>query len=336
MPPRVCTLGAADGLQIQVADLGARWLSCLVPMPDGTRREVLLGHASVSDHAQEPGYLGAVVGRYGNRIANASFALDGQVHQLLANEGRRQLHGGPDGFDRRHWTIAEQGPLQLRLQLHSPVGDQGYPGALDAEVTYRVDPAARSVSLGFSATVDAPCPVNLVSHAYYNLDGDARGVQGHRLRVAASHVLPVDSTMIPTGRCARVDGSAFDLRRLRPLGDGLGQGEQQQLAGGYDHCFVLDADAAMGAAPAAELLSSDGRLSMRLYTNYPGLQLYSGNHLASAHGRDGLPYAAHAGVALEPQFFPDAPNQPAWRDQGCVLRPCQRLARWMRLSFEAR
>jgi aldose 1-epimerase len=326
-------IGPDDGLQITVAERGAAWLSCRVPLPDGTRREVLLGHASAADYAHQPGFLGAVVGRYANRMGGAQFSLDGVQHHLLANEGANQLHGGPDGFDRRNWTLQELGPLALRLQLHSPAGDQGYPGNLEASVTYRIDAAALAVTLQFEAGVDQPCPVNLAGHAYFNLDARQRDVLAHRLRVAASTMLPVDATMIPLGQLAPVADTAFDLRQGRAIGERLGQGEQQALARGYDHCFALDAAAASGRVAAAELTASDGSLSLQLFTNYPGLQVYSGNHVQQARGRDGQPFAPHAGVALEAQFFPNAPNHPDWCQQGCLLRPGERLQRWMRLHF---
>lgn len=332
----VFTLGPAGGLQIAVSSFGARWLSCLVPLPDGSRREAILGHATPADHAREPGFFGAVVGRYANRIGSAAFTLDGQVHRLVVNEGVNQLHGGPDGFDRREWTVIDHGPLHLRLALHSPQGDQGYPGDADVEVEYRVDPAAAAVTLQFSARTTAPCPVSLTSHPYFNLDGGTAPVLGHRLRVAAGQMLPVRSDMIPTGEIWPVDGTPFDLRQARRIGDGLGQGEQQRLGSGYDHCFVLDAAAARGTQAAAELTSTDERLAMRLFTDYPGLQVCSGNFVHQSRGRDGLPFQRHAGIALEPQFFPDAPNHPVWREQGCIVRPGQPLRRWMRLEFTAR
>lgn len=328
-------LGAAPGLQIEVCDIGARWMSCRVPLADGTLRETLLGHADAAAHLHEPGYLGAVVGRYANRIANATFTLDGRQHRLLANEGAHQLHGGPEGYDRRRWTLVSQGPLHLRLQLHSPAGDQGYPGALQVEVEYRLHAGEPALTVAFHAEVEAACPVNLASHAYFNLDGDAGSVLQHRLRVAAAHFLPVAPGLIPTGERAPVAGTPFDLRAGPLVGAGLGQGEQQALTRGYDHCYALDEAAASGQAPAAELLAGDGRLRMALHTNYPGLQVYSGNFLHAARGRDGRPFADHAGVALEPQFFPNAPNVPAWAGQGCIVRPGVPLARWMRVRFEA-
>lgn len=335
-PHTVFTLGTPEGLQIDVSPFGARWLSCRVPMPDGTRREVILGHATPAEHAVQPGFFGAVVGRYANRIGGAAFTLDGREHRLAPNEGGNQLHGGPDGFDRRTWTVVDHGPLHLRLALHSPDGDQGYPGALDAEVSYRVDPARPSVTLHFHATCTAPCPVSLTSHPYFNLDGTVAPVLDHRLQVAAAHMLPVRPDMIPTGELAPVAGTPFDLREARRIGEGLGQGEQQRLGSGYDHCFVLDDPAARGEQAAAVLTSADGRLALQLFTDYPGLQVCSGNHVHQALGRDGQPLPRHGGIALEPQFFPDAPNQSAWAGQGCILRPGQALRRGMRIHFDTR
>lgn len=335
--PQVFTLGPPGGLQIQVSDHGARWLSGLVPLAGGSRREVVLGHATPADHLREPGHFGAVVGRFANRIGGSRFRLDGQEHRVVANEGDHQLHGGPDGFGGRRWAVRDHSPLHLRLGLHSPAGDQGFPGDLEAEVEYRLDPQRLALTLHFGARVSAPCPVNLTSHPYFNLDGGTAPVLGHRLRVAAAHWLPVRPDMIPTGELRAVAGSGpFDLREARCIGDGLGQGEQQQHGQGYDHCFALDPEAARGESPAAELTASDGRLAMRLFTNYPGLQVCSGNFVHQARGRDGQPFARHAGIALEPQFFPDAPNHPAWHDQGWLLRPGQAMARWMRLEFDPR
>lgn len=328
------TLGTPGGLQIQISNYGARWLSCLVPLPDGSRREVVLGHATLADHTREPGFFGAVVGRYANRIGGAAFTLDGREHRVVANEGANQLHGGPEGFDRRSWSVIDQGPLHLRLGLHSPDGDQGYPGVVDAEVEYHVDPQHAAVTLRFDARTSAPCPVNLTSHPYFNLDGTTAPVLGHSLQVAASRMLPVRPDMIPTGEVAPVDGTAFDLRLARRIGDGLGQGEQQQRGSGYDHCFVLDDAAARGELAAAELTSTDERLVMRLFTDYPGLQVCSGNFVQNSRGRDGRPFERHAGIALEPQFFPNAPNHPVWSEQGCIVRPGQPLSRWMRVGFQ--
>ena len=322
-PPKRFTLDDGQGLRLQVMDIGATWLSCTLALGAGVERELLLGHAGPADHLNEPGYLGSVVGRYANRIAGARFALEGRVHQLTANEGPNQLHGGPRGFDHRRWAVLSAGPRHLSMALDSADGDQGFPGNLRAVVSYSL-PQPGCLRLSFETRADQRCPVSLTSHAYFNLDGDARNVLGHSLSVLAEHYLPVDDASIPSGEFAPVAGTRFDLRSPRPLRQALGaQGVQTvgAIPSGYDHCLVLDARRDIETVPVAELVSSDGRVAMQIFTNYPGLQVYSGQYLAQSKGRDGKPLAAQAGIALEAQHFPDAPNRPEWPEHGVVLQP---------------
>lgn len=331
-PPRVFTLGDGAGMTLQVMDVGATWLSCRVPVFAGAPREVLLGHGQPADHLQEPGYLGAIVGRYANRINGARYVLDGVEHHLVPNEGQHQLHGGPQGFNRRRWQRLGADARHVRLALDSPAGDQGFPGALHAEVEYRVV-APGQVSITIDTEVTAPCPVNLTSHAYFNLDARHDTVLGHRLRVDANHYLPVGADLIPTGELLPVQGTAFDLRGARPIGEHLRDEPQQRIAGGFDHCYALRGTGTDAAAPVAQAWSSDGRLGMTLSTTYPGLQFYSGNQLALARGRDGQPYAAHAGFALEPQYFPDSPNRPHWPQPSCIQQPGTVRRHVIRIGF---
>ena len=331
MSANVYHLDDGAGTSLAVGELGAAWLSCRVPMGDGGQREVLLGLPTPESVLNEPGYIGVVVGRYANRIAGARFTLDGREVQLLPNEGPNQLHGGPDGFDRRRWELVRQDARELQLSLKSPDGDQGYPGHLQATVSYAITAPGR-IRLGFEATVDAPCPVNLTSHAYFNLDeavaGESPSITGHRFALHASRYLPVDEALIPTGEWASVAGTAFALHGAEPLGERR-----------FDHCFILDGERGAeggGRRPDAEVWSSDGRLRMRLRTSYPGLQLYTGQYLAITRGRDGRLYPAGAGFALEPQYLPDAPNHPEWPGaSACVLRPGERLQAWAEFDFTA-
>lgn len=321
---RTLTLADGEGTSLMVGEIGAAWLSCRVPMAGGEPREVLLAPPSADAVAMEPGYMGVVVGRYANRIGGARFVLDGRPVELTPNEGPHQLHGGPDGFDKRRWTLLRHDARELVLGLDSPDGDQGYPGRLQARVLYAIE-APGVVRLAFEATVDAPCPVNLTSHAYFNLDGvasdDGLSIAGHRFALRASHVLPVDDALIPRGEWARVAGTPFDLDGREPLGERR-----------FDHCFILDG----GDAPQAEVLSGDGRLRMRLHTSYPALQFYTGQYLGGTRGRGGRPYPPGAGFALEPQFLPDAPNHPEWPGASrCVLRPGQRLQAGARFEFNS-
>ena len=342
--PRVFELRSADGLVLQVMDEGATWLSCRVPVapagpaggPPGLR-EVLLGHAQPQDYRHQHAYLGAVVGRCANRIAQAAFMLDGRRVQLQPNEGPHQLHGGAGGYHRRPWQLVSHSPDSLCLQLHDADGEQGYPGSLDVRVVYRVAPPWQ-VHLSFEARCTAPTPVNLSSHAYFNLDGGG-DVRGHRLAIAAHQYLPVRPDLIPLGALRPVAGTAFDFRAPRSIGEALAA---LQAAGetppSHDHAWLLDAAAGSDAAAArawaddepalrlaAQLWSGDERLALRLYTSYPSLQYYAGAHLAGSSGRDGRPLLPHAGLALEPQFLPDSPNHPEWPQPACVLRPGQQL-----------
>lgn len=324
-------LDDGQGLALWVAEQGATWCSCRVPLADGRSREVLVGRPPCparvdSDHADEadPAYRGHIVGRVANRIAGARFALDGRSWALPANEGHNHLHGGPEGFHRRRWTLRTATRRRLLLELVSPAGDQGYPGDLHVELEYRID-APGQVTIAWQARCNAPCPVNLSAHAYFNLDDPQADLRGHRLSVAADQVLPVDTSGIPTGEMAPVHGSAFDLRRPAPA---LGP-----QGAGFDHCWVLQAKCADARQPAALLHSADGELALELRTTLPGLQVYTGANLVGLAGREGQPLAADAGVALEPQYFPDFVNRPAWHRPGCVLRPGERVEHRIEYRF---
>jgi aldose 1-epimerase len=331
----VFTIGDGIGLTLRVMDLGATWLSCRVALPGQAAREVLLGHAEPLLHASGPGYLGAAIGRYANRISGARFMLDGREHLLAPNEGKNQLHGGPEGFNARRWNVVSASECELHLHLTSPDGDQGFPGTLDVHMRYRIM-AEGVVRIEFDARCSASCPVNLTSHPYFNLDGDGRNALGQRLQIAAHRYIPIDREMIPVGTLDRVAGTSFDFMTPRVIGERLHREEQQALACGYDHCFVLDAACARGRRFAARAWSSDGQLAMSLYTDYPGLQFYSGNHLARSVGRDGRPFAAHAGFALEPQYLPDSPNRPEWPQPSCVVRPGRPMHQFIEFRFSSR
>lgn len=308
-------LTGPDGLQIKVLALGATWASCRLPLADGAERELLLGHACESDYLQQTSYIGATIGRYANRIAQGRLTWQGRPIQLERAPGAaHHLHGGPEGFDRRRWRLIEHRPDALRLALHSPDGDQGYPGALDCELSYRML-AGHTVELRFCAQVTQPCPVGLTSHPYFNLDGggDARSQQ---LAIAADRYLPVDVEGIPLGPPCAVGGSAYDFRAPRPIADG------QPLAV-YDHAFLLDADCAALQRPAARLQSADRCVRLEIFTTLPALQLYTGQHLAQGTRDCSRNWPDCSGIALEPQFLPDSPNHPEWPQPSCWLLPGQ-------------
>lgn len=317
-PDQAWTLTGPDGLQIRLLAHGAAWVGCRVPLPDGSRREVLLGFDDLASQRANRAYVGAVVGRYANRIAGRMLRRDGLAWPLACAAGaNHQLHGGPGGFHQRDWSLLERSDSHLLLGLHSADGDQGYPGALDVQVGYALLPGL-AVEVSFSATLggDQPCPVGLTQHAYFQLDG-AGGAYGarvgdvrrQRLRVAASQVLPVDGAGLPSAAPQPVEGTPFDLRRLRNLGQAL------------DHAYLLEAAAARGEQPAAELWSEDGRLGLALSATLPALQVYTGNFLGPDTAACTPAWPDHGGIALEPQYLPDSPHHPEWPQPDCWLAP---------------
>jgi galactose mutarotase-like enzyme len=314
---QVITLGTDDGVRLQVLDLGATAHTLHVSGGDGVRRNVLLGHPTPQDRLDSTHYIGATIGRYANRIAGGTFDLDGRTVHVGTNDRGNALHGGPDGFDRRLWEVVEGDDHQVLLRLHSPDGDQGYPGALTAEVRYAV--TADRVRVELSATTDAATPVNLTSHAYFNLDGEGSGTaEQHLLEVEAESYLPVDDTGIPTGAPAPVEGTPFDLRRPTVVADAVRRHHPQVAAAqGIDHNLV---PVGSGWRRVAVLESPRVRTRMELHTDQEGLQVYTGNFLdGSVTGTGGGLYRQGDGVALEPQLFPDSPNRPAFTSP--VLRP---------------
>jgi aldose 1-epimerase len=300
------TLGSADGLNVEVLTYGAILRRLSFPVR-GLRRDLILFFDSLEQYEHDRAYVGPVVGRFGNRIAGGRFTLDGRVHQLTTNEAGNHLHGGELGFSKRLWRVLDlQDSQRVTLGLHSPAGEEGYPGNVEAtiELTARPD----SLLIRFGARCDAATPINLTYHPYFNITGDAHGPAiDQRLRIPADHYLPVGPGLIPTGELAPVAGTVFDFRRSRRLAPPPDPHPQLVLGGGYDHCWVLAPDADC----AGELSCPD--LSLTLRGSGPGLQFYNGQFLARTHPKLGN------GVILEPQGLPDAPNHPAFPDS--ILRP---------------
>ena len=262
-------------------------------------RNVVLGLDTLDDYRTRSRYFGAIVGRYGNRIAGGRFTLDGTEYRLPVNNGPNSLHGGTEGFDSKVWTIADRGDSSVTLTLVSPDGDQGYPGTLTASVTYTLEDDA--LRIDYVAETDAPTVVNLTNHSYFNLKGVGVGdIRDHVIRMEADHYLPVDADKIPTGELASVKGTPFDFTEPHAVGE--------RYDGAYDHCFVLNGGITVTA----------GGLTMEVTTTEPGVQFYSGSMLDGEE----TPYGPFAGLCLETQHFPDSPNQPQF--PSTVLRPGER------------
>lgn len=331
-------LVAPDGSGVALLDHGAVVLELRVPDRDGRLANVVLGHAELAGYEANAPYFGALVGRCANRIAGAAFELDGRSYRLPANEGDTHLHGGPDGFHACPWATgveaADADEAALLLRRTSPDGEAGYPGTLEVEARFAWT-AAHELRLRIVAVCDAPTPVNVAHHGYWNLAGEGAGtVDGHRLTVEADAFLPVDAELIPIGAVAPVDGTPFDLRRGSAIGTVVRADHPQgRIAGGVDHAFVLRAGG-VGLRPAARLEDPVSGRGMTLRTDRPSLQVYTGNALnGGIVGRSGRTYRQGDGVALEPQGFPDALHHP--RFPSVVLRPGERYRSESVFAFDA-
>jgi len=315
-PIEAVTLRNGKGVAARIITYGATLQSLTAPDRTGKIAEIILGHDTAADYEARPNYFGVTVGRYANRIAGGRFTLDGRTYQLSQNDGVHSLHGGVRGFDKRNWQIVSvsNGPVaQVVLHLTSPDGDQGYPGKLDVTVTYALDERG-NLEIAFDAQTDRPSIVNMTNHALFNLAGDGapEGTAGQRLTIPARSYTPVDAKLIPTGELRPVEGSVFDFRTPRAIAAGLRDGRDPQIVigRGYDHNFALDKGQTAAPELAARLEDPVSGRVLEVLSTEPGLQFYSGNFLdGTLTGRSGQVYRMGDGIALEPQKFPDAPNQ---------------------------
>lgn len=318
-PYRLLTLRNGAGMVVTLMDWGATLLSARIPLSDGCVREALLGCASPEHYQDQAAFLGASIGRYANRIADSRYALNGETVTLQPSQGVNQLHGGPDGFDKRRWQIVNHNERQVLFAISSDDGDQGFPGNLCATVQYRLTDDNR-ISITYRATVDKPCPVNLTNHVYFNLDGDQTDVRNHKLQLLADEYLPVDEGGIPRDGLKPVAGTSFDFRSAKVIASEFLADDDQRKVKGYDHAFLLQAKGG-SKKPVALLASEDGKLQMEVYTSAPALQFYSGNFLGGTSSRGPNAYSDYQGLALESEFLPDSPNHPEWPQPDCILRP---------------
>lgn len=327
------TLRNIGGMEVVAIDYGAIITHLWVPDSSGTFGDVALGFDTLDGYLSDPPYFGAIVGRYGNRIAAGKFTLDGVEYELATNNGPNHLHGGNVGFDKVLWTVEtleigaqeEDGPAGvLRMVYVSPDGEEGYPGTLTVRVTYTLRDD-NVLAIDYEITTEAATPVNVTQHTYFNLavTGD---VLAHELTLNADQFTPVDSTLIPTGEIVSVVGTPFDFTTAKPIGREIDADDEQLVfGGGYDHNFVLNRDAEVDAVDralvlAARVFDPDSGRVLEVLTTEPGLQFYSGNFLdGTITGKNEGPYAYRSGFALETQHYPDSPNQPTF--PSTILRP---------------
>jgi aldose 1-epimerase len=320
------TLTNPSGVRVRIITFGGIVQTIEVPDRHGRNTNVALGFATLTPYLTNPAYFGALIGRYGNRIALGRFTLDGVTYQLPINNDPNSLHGGTVGFDKHIWaaTPFRRGDdVGLVLRLTSPNGDQGYPGTLTVQVTYTLT-ANSSLRLDYRATTDKATVVNLTNHTYFNLAGEGTGtINDHKLLLNANRFTPVDSTLIPTGVLQPVAGTPMDFTRPTAIGARVRDNFQQLLFGqGYDHNWVLNRSDSTSLVLAARLSEANSGRVVSMLTDQPGIQFYSGNFLdGTLVGTGGHTYRQGDGLALETQHFPDSPNHPNF--PSTVLRPGQ-------------
>jgi aldose 1-epimerase len=306
------------GHEIHVSSYGATLVAAHVPDRAGGRADVLHGFDTLEGYLGEHPYFGSTVGRYGNRIARGRFELDGAAYHLAVNNGQNHLHGGPGGFHALCWEDSVDGE-RVTMRHLSPDGEEGYPGSLDASVTFSLDDTG-ALRLDYRAVTDRATVLNLTNHAYFNLAGGG-DILGHELQIAAPRFLPVDATQIPTGEIVSVTSTPFDFTTSTAIGARINADDAQLKGalGGYDHCWVFDHGGDLGARVVKVREPGSGR-TLEVYTTQPAVQFYSANFLdGSVRGKGGRPYEKHSAFCLETQHFPDSPNHPAF--PSTVLRP---------------
>lgn len=303
------TLENKHGVEVRVINYGGIITALKTPDRNGVAEDIVLGYDSLSGYLKDSPYFGALVGRYGNRIANGKFTLAGNTYTLAQNNNGQHLHGGVTGFDKVFWDIEQRDAKTLKLTYLSKDMEEGYPGNLGVEVTYTLTDANELV-VDYRATTDKKTIVNLTQHAYFNLTGNVkRDILNHEVTIYADQFVPVSNVLIPTGELKDVTGTPFDFRTSTAIGERTNTNDQQlEVAGGYDHCWVLSSkDSIKHAATVYEPAS--GRV-VDVYTTEPGMQLYCGNFLdGSISGKQGVVYKHRYGLCLETEHFPDSPNQ---------------------------
>lgn len=321
------TLVNADGAEACITNFGGRLVSLMVPDKNGDLKDVVLGLDSVQAYFPENNLtdFGSSVGRYANRIDQGRFTLNDSTYRLPQNNFGHCLHGGGEmgdlGWQYRVYEVSQPNDSTLVLTLNSPDGDNGFPGNVTAQVTYTLR-NGNALDISYAATTDKPTIINLTNHSYFNLSGNAsRPVTDHALQVNASGFTPVDSTYMTTGEIAAVEGTPFDFRTARAIGENITDFDNEQIknGNGYDHNFVLDTNGDI-SVPAVTLYCPESGIQLEMFTNEPGVQVYSGNFLdGTITGKNGIVYNQHAGICLESQHYPDAPNKPEW--PSTVLNP---------------
>jgi aldose 1-epimerase len=325
-PVDLYTLTNRNGCEMKITNYGCIVVSLKIPDKDGMMGDVVLGYETVGEYIENSPYFGAVVGRYGNRIGGARFTLDGVEYQLAVNDGENHLHGGLKGFDKVLWKGEEvssgEGPA-VKFSYLSNDGEEGYPGALSAEITYTLT-HDNGLKIDYLATTDKKTVLNLTHHSYFNLAGAGSGdVLGHEMMIDADQFIPAGPGLIPTGELRGVKGTPFDFNTPTTVGARINQDDEQlRIGGGYDHCWVLNKKTEGGLELGVRVYEPATGRVMEVYTTEPGVQFYAGNFLDGSNvGKGGKVYEYRSAICLEAQHFPDSPNQPQFPT--VVLEPGQ-------------
>jgi len=326
-PVDLFVLTNRNGAEVSITIYGGAVVSIKVPDGGGKLADVVLGYDTIDGYVNDKGYFGALVGRYGNRIAHAQFVLDGKTYTLAKNNGENSLHGGVKGFNKAVWTaktLSKKDSQSLELSYLSQDGEEGFPGNLKVTVIYTLTDS-NALKIEYSATTDKKTVVNLTNHSYFNLAGQGNGdILGHLLTIEADKFTPVDSGLIPTGELRDAAGTPFDFRKPTAVGARIDQDDEQlKLGGGYDHNFVLRRSAGSGESLAARVVEPTSGRVLEVWTTEPGVQFYTGNFLdGKTAGKGGVTYPKRSALCLETQHFPDSPNQPKF--PSVVLNPGER------------
>ena len=318
-----------SGMSVQILDLGGIITSISVPDSSGIIADVTTGFDYPQPYADGAGYMGAIVGRYANRISEGTFSIDDVSYSLAKNNGNNAIHGGLVGFDKKIWDAeisVGRYHAELILSTYSPDGEEGYPGHVEVSVTYTLNDQNQLI-IDYSATSDKATVINLTNHAYFNLDGhDAGSILEHEVMLNADRFTPIDDSSIPTGAISKVAGTPLDFRQRKVIGLDIESGHQQIIFGsGFDHNFVINHSELGAVSLAAEVYSRNSGRVMKVYTDQPGVQFYTGNFLSGELvGKDGAVYERRAAFCLETQHFPDSPNKAIF--PSTILRPGDRFA----------
>ena len=323
-PTALYSLVNKAGMEVSITNFGGRIVSVMVPDRNGEFKDVVLGFDKVSDYFPENNAsdFGAAIGRYANRINFGKFSIDGTEYQLPLNNGLHCLHGGPTGWQYQVYKVVEADDSHLKLQMDSPDGDNNFPGAVTAFVTYTLT-EDNAIDIVYEATADAPTVINMTNHSYFNLAGDpaSHSVCDDYMEINSKTFTPTDSGLIPTGEIASLEGTPLDFTEMKRIGDRIDENDFEAIAfaGGYDHNWILET-AGDDTVAAASVYCPESGIVLTEYTNEPGVQVYSGNFLdGTLTGKNGVVYNKRAGICLESQHYPDSPNKPEW--PSTILRP---------------